>query len=135
MYKKDCIVLRRKMNSYYIRSNYSHALIHLTDKTRDEIDRINYASGIFADFQKAFAMVDYINRWKKLKYYRIRENSNKWFASYPNDRKRFNGQSFILYYIILYFILYCTLFKTLYLDFVFTSIWKTNSNNWLPFSC
>ena len=31
----------------------THALIHLIDKIRDEIDRINYACGIFADFQKA----------------------------------------------------------------------------------
>ena len=35
----------------------SHALIHLTDKIREQLDKGNFACGIFVDFQKAFYTV------------------------------------------------------------------------------
>ena len=65
------------------RQKYSttHALIHLTDKIRD-----NYACRIFVDFPKAFDTVDHHIPLKKLEYYGI---SNKWFASYLSNRKQF----------------------------------------------
>ena len=37
----------------------SRALIHLTDKTRQQLDSRNFACGIFVDLQKAFGTVDY----------------------------------------------------------------------------
>ena len=37
----------------------SHALIHLTDKIREQLDKENSACGIFVDFQKAFNTVDH----------------------------------------------------------------------------
>ena len=36
-----------------------HALIHLTDKIRQQLDKWNFACGIFIDFQKAFDTVDH----------------------------------------------------------------------------
>ena len=67
----------------------THALIHLTDKIRHEIDKGNYACGIFVDFQKAFDTVDHHILLKKLEYYGVRGISNKWFASYLSNRKQF----------------------------------------------
>ena len=66
----------------------SHALIHLTDKVRHEIDKGNYACGIFVDFQKAFDTIDHHILLKKLEYYGVRGISNKWFASYLSNRKQ-----------------------------------------------
>ena len=73
------------------RKKYSstHALIHLTDKLRNEIDKGNYACGIFVDFQKAFDTVDHHILLKKLEYYGVRGILNKWFASYLSNRKQF----------------------------------------------
>ena len=36
----------------------SHALIHLTDKTREQLDSGSFACGIFVDLQKAFGTID-----------------------------------------------------------------------------
>ena len=73
------------------RQKYSttHALINLTDKIRHEIDKGNYAWGIFVDFQKAFDTVDHHILLKKLEYYGVRGISNKWVASYLSNRKQF----------------------------------------------
>ena len=42
------------------RQKYStpHALIHLTDKIREQLDSGNFTCGIFVDLQKAFDTVD-----------------------------------------------------------------------------
>ena len=73
------------------RQKYSttHALIYLTDKIRHEIDKGNYACGIFVDFQKTFHTVDHHILLKELEYYGVRGISNKWFASYLSNRKQF----------------------------------------------
>ena len=67
----------------------THALIHLTDKIRHEVDKGSYACGIFVDFQKAFNTVYHQILLKKLEYYGVRGISNKWFASYLSNRKQF----------------------------------------------
>ena len=36
----------------------SHALIHHTDKIREQLDKGNFGCGIFVDFQKTFDPVD-----------------------------------------------------------------------------
>ena len=36
----------------------SHALIHVSDKIREQWDKGNFAIGIYVDFQKAFDTVD-----------------------------------------------------------------------------
>ena len=36
-----------------------HALIHLTDKIREQLDKGNFACSVFVDFQKAFDTVDH----------------------------------------------------------------------------
>ena len=67
----------------------SHALIHLTDKIREQLDKGNFASGIFVDFQKAFDTVDYQILIQKLNYYDIRGIVNNWFSSYLQNRTQF----------------------------------------------
>ena len=85
--KKEIIFLLQ----FGFRQKYSttHALIHLTDKIRHEIDKGNYARGIFVDFQKAFDTVDHHILLKKLAYYGVRGISNKWLTSYLSNRKQF----------------------------------------------
>ena len=61
----------------------------MTDKTRNEIDKGNYARGIFLDFQKAFDTVNYHTLLKILEYYDVRGVPKKWFASYLNKRNKF----------------------------------------------
>ena len=72
------------------RQKYSttDALVHLTHKIRHEIDKGNYACGIFADIQKAFDTVDHHILLKKLEYYGVRGISNKWFTSYLSNGKQ-----------------------------------------------
>ena len=67
----------------------THALIKLTDKIRHEIDKGNYACGIFVDFQKASDTVDHHILLKRLEYYGVRGIPNKWSALYLSNRKQF----------------------------------------------
>ena len=86
--------LKRKGDKFSLqfgfRQKYStaHALIHLTDKIRQEIDEGNYGFGIFIDFQKAVDTVDHHILLEKLEYYGVIGISNKWFASYLSSRKQ-----------------------------------------------
>ena len=61
----------------------------VTDKVRHEIDKGNYACGIFVDFQNAFDTVGHYILPKKIEYYSVRGISNKWFALYLSNRKQF----------------------------------------------
>ena len=56
------------------------ALTQLTDKIRHEIDKGNYACGIFSDFQKASDTADHHIQLKKLEYYGVRGIPTEWFA-------------------------------------------------------
>ena len=58
----------------------SHALIHLTDKIREQLDSGSFACGIFADIQKAFDTVDHDIFIPKLNPYVIRGVTNNWLS-------------------------------------------------------
>ena len=62
------------------------ALIHLSDKIRNEPDKSNYSCGIFEDFGKPFDTVDHHILLKKSEYYGVRGTLNKWFASENNKK-------------------------------------------------
>ena len=67
----------------------SHALIHLTDKIREQLDKGNFACGFFVDSQKAFDTVDHQILIQKLDYYGIRGIGNNWFSSYLQNKTQF----------------------------------------------
>ena len=67
----------------------SHALIHLTDKIREQLDSGNFACGIFVDLQKAFDTVDHDILIQKLNHYGIRGVANNWFSSYLQNRSQY----------------------------------------------
>ena len=67
----------------------SHALIHLTHKIREQLDKGNFVCRIFVDFQKAFATIDHQILIQKLNYYGIRGIANNWLSSYLQNRTQF----------------------------------------------
>ena len=54
----------------------SHALIHLTDKIRQQLNSGNFAPGTFIDLQKAFDEVDHDILIQKLHHCGIRGVTN-----------------------------------------------------------
>ena len=64
----------------------SHALLPLTNKIREQLDKGNFACGIFVDFQKAFDTVDHQIFIQKLNYYGIRGIANNWFFFLPSKQ-------------------------------------------------
>ena len=76
---------------YGFRKQHStnHALINITDKIRDALDKNLLAVGVFIDFQKAFDTVNHDILTKKLENYGIRGCINNWFQSYLNNRKQY----------------------------------------------
>ena len=67
----------------------NHALINITEKIRETLDKGHFACGVFVDFQKAFDTVNHKIILKKLANYGIRGKMNDWFASYLNNRQQF----------------------------------------------
>ena len=69
----------------------SHALIHLTDKIRQQLNSGNFAPGTFIDLQKAFDEVDHDILIQKLHHCGIRGVTNNWFSSYLQNRLQYVG--------------------------------------------
>ena len=65
-----------------------HALISLTEHTRDSLDQNKIACGIFIDLQKAFDTVDHSILLDKLAHYGIRGIANDWFRSYLSNSQQ-----------------------------------------------
>ena len=72
------------------RSNYStsHAVLSITERTREHIDSGSYVYGVFVDT----VFVDTVNHtilYEKLNYYELRGNVNRLIQSYLANRKRY----------------------------------------------
>ena len=81
----------------------SHALIHLTDKVREQLDRGNFACGEFVDLQNAFDTVDHGILIQKFNHYGIRGEANNWFSSFLQNQLQcvsLNGFNSILEHIV-----------------------------------
>ena len=77
------------------RNNHStnHALIQITEKIRQALDKNEYACGTFIDLQKAFDTVNHEILLKKLEHYGIRGIPNNWFRSFLTERYQFTTVS------------------------------------------
>ena len=77
------------------RNNHStnHALIQITEKIHQALDKNDYACGTFIDLQKAFDTVNHEMLLKKLEHYSIRGIPNNWFRSFLTERYQFTTVS------------------------------------------
>ena len=85
-------------NQFGFRKNNStsYALIQITERIKESIDKHKYGCGIFIDLRKAFDTVNHNILLTKLEHYGIRGVSLRWFQSYLSDRKQYvfhNGES------------------------------------------
>ena len=67
----------------------THALIHLTDRIRQQLNSGNFAPATFIDLQKAFDKVDHDILIQKLHHCGIRGVTNNWFSSYLQNRLQY----------------------------------------------
>ena len=79
------------INQYGFREKHSTilALINLTDKIKNAIDKGNYAVGIYIDLRKAFDTVDHYILLRKLEHYGIRGKANDLIQNYLSDRYQY----------------------------------------------
>ena len=67
----------------------THALISITESTRQSIDNNEFSCGIFIDLKKAFNTVNRAIRLTKLNHCGIRGVVHDWFKSYLSQREQF----------------------------------------------
>ena len=92
-------------NQFGFRKKYSttHALLEITEKIKDSIEKKKYGCGIFVDIRKAFDTVNHTILLTKLEHYGIRGKALQWFKSYLTNRQQFveiNGVSSNLRYVL-----------------------------------
>ena len=77
-------------------SSTIHAILDITERIRETLDKGKYGCGVFIDLKKAFDTVNHDILLTKLEHYGIRTNILAWFESYLKERKQFvffNGKS------------------------------------------
>jgi len=65
------------------------AVLEMTDKISEAIDKNQFSIGVFIDLSKAFDTLDHNILLNKLHYYGVRGNALSWFKSYLNNRKQY----------------------------------------------
>ena len=85
-------------NQFGFRKNNStiYAVMQITEKIKESIDKGKFGCGIFIDLRKAFDTVNHDILLLKLEHYSIRDNMLNWFKSYLSNRKQYvflNGES------------------------------------------
>ena len=85
-------------NQFGFRKNNSTstALIQITEKIKESIDKSKYGCGIFIDLRKAFDTVNHSILLSKMEHYGVRDTALEWFKSYLSNRKQYvysNGES------------------------------------------
>ena len=64
------------------------AIVNLTTKISEAIDKSEYTAGIFIDLSKAFDTVDHSIVIEKLKHYGVRGIPLEWFKNYLTERNQ-----------------------------------------------
>ena len=66
-----------------------NALINITEKIKESIDKGKYGCGIFIDLRKAFDTVNHDILLLKMEHYGVRASTLQWFKSYLHERKQY----------------------------------------------
>ena len=82
-------VIYKQQFGFRPKHSTTHAIISITEKIREALDKGKFACGVFVDLQKAFDTVNHEVLLKKLYQYGIRGNTYEWFKSYLRDRLQF----------------------------------------------
>ena len=78
-----------KINLVSERITIIFALIQITEKIKESIDKGKFGCGIFIDLRKAFDTVNHEILLLKLEHYGIRGTMMNWFKSYLCNRKQY----------------------------------------------
>ena len=65
------------------------AILIITDKISDEIDKKKFTLGVFIDLSKTFDTINHKIMLHKLFLYGIRGTAYHWFESYLSNRKQY----------------------------------------------
>ena len=84
-------------NQFGFRKNNStsYALMEITQKIKESVEKGKFGCGIFIDVRKAFDTVNHSILLKKLEHYGVRGILLQWFRSYLTERKQYvfyNGE-------------------------------------------
>ena len=87
-------ILYNKQFGFRKNNSTIDALIKITDKIRESVDKGKYGCGIFIDLRKAFDTVNHNILLLKMEHYGVRGPSLQWFRSYLSERKHvyINGE-------------------------------------------
>ena len=82
--KYNCLYKKQ----FAFRNSHSTNHVLITETIREALDRDEYSSGVFLDFQKAFDIVNHKILIGKLNHCGVRGLSLDWFKSYLTDSKK-----------------------------------------------
>ena len=88
-------ILYSKQFGFRKNNSTVNALIKITEKIKESIDKGKYGCGIFIDLRKAFDTVNHEILLFKMEHYGIRGSTLQWFKSYLHERKQYvyiNGE-------------------------------------------
>ena len=90
-------ILYEKQFGFRKNNSTIFALMQITEKIKESIDKGKFGCGIFIGLRKAFDTVNHNILLLKLEHYGIRDNMLNWFKSYLSNRKQYvflNGESY-----------------------------------------
>ena len=82
-------ILYEQQYGFRQNSSTDFALIELSERIAEAIEKKQFTIGIFVDLSKAFDTLNHSNLLQKLSNYGIRGLANDWFQSYLNSREQY----------------------------------------------